>query len=178
MNRSEIINRLIDLAGPLGPLGTEESREQVRSALIGREPIAAASAILDAVAARPQLPSNVSREEFEFVAAELLAEVGEQPGVLDLFTHGLQQSALRVVLLDAIALLAARAAAPALVVLARAQLPHPSLSSRELVRLASALGCVGGAEALAAVEELRAHSSWPPEVARELEIAYAALRPR
>jgi hypothetical protein len=176
MNRSEIISRLIELAGPLGPLGTEDAREQVRSAVMGREPITAASAVLDAVAAQPELPSNVSREEFEFAAAELLAEVGEQPGVLDLFIRGLEHSALRVVLLDAIALLAARAAAPALAALARAQVPDPSLSSRELVRLASALGCVGGAEALAVVEELRAHRGWPPEVARELEIAYEALR--
>ena len=175
MNPTQLTKKLIELAGPLGPLGTEEARERLRSELIQGEPVTIATAILDAVSACPELPVTVAREDFEFTASELLAEIGDSPKVAAALTQRLAQPGLRVVILDALALLAARSAAPALAALARAQVPHASLNPRELVRLASALGSVGGAEALAAVELLRAHGGWPPEVVRELEIALESL---
>ncbi|PTL84915.1 hypothetical protein [Vitiosangium sp. GDMCC 1.1324] len=178
MNRAALTERLIDLAGPLGPLGTDEERDKIRQELLGGAPITTAAAILDAVAAQPELPVNVSREDFEFAATELLAELGEQPGVVDHLLRRWGEPPIRVAILDALALLAARTAAPALAALARAQIPHASLDTRELVSLVSALGCVGGEKALAAVEELRARGNWPAEVSRELEIALEALTGR
>jgi hypothetical protein len=175
MSRTHVMARLMTLAGPRGPLGTDEVLDRLRDELLEGEPLTAASAILDAVETRPELPANVSREDFEGTAADLLAELGERPGVVDYLCQQLERPGLRGVLLDALALLADPAAAPAVAALAKAQLPQPALETRELVKLLSALGCVGGPESREALDSLRARGGWSPEVSRELEIADEAL---
>ncbi|RKH67430.1 hypothetical protein D7X96_19545 [Corallococcus interemptor] len=152
---------------------------RLRDELLEGEPRTAASAILDAVEARPELPVNLSREDFEGTAADLLVELGENPGVVDHLCQQFARPRLWGVLLDALALLADPAAAHTVAALAKSQLRHPTLEVPELIKLVSTLGCVGGPESREALDAFRARGDWSPDVARELEIAHEALgKPR
>jgi hypothetical protein len=176
MSRSQIMKRLLFLASPLGPMGTNEERDRLYQELLNcREPIAVAATILDIVESKPELPSNISREDFEGTAIDLLVELGEEPGVEDYLVQKLRNSVLLAVLLDTLALRSTQSAGPKLVALALSQVTCQTLEQRELVKLVSALGCIGGLEAYEALKVLEERDEWPPEVARELEIALDAL---
>lgn len=168
---------LAALAGPQGPWATEEQVEHLRRQLLEGEPAEAAGRLLTTVASRPSLPPSVpvTWPEIDHEAAELLSVLGEYPDARSLLVRSLDDPSVRSVVLEALALLADPAAAPALAELAAAQLRLPFLSEPELVHLASALGCVGGADALAALRGLRSRI-WSPEVARELDIALQAIQ--
>jgi len=168
------IDQLIELAGPSGPMGSELTRQKQREALSAGDPLAASERILGAVAAVPPLPANVPRKDFEFAASELLGELSEAEAVRELLERVLHNPPLRGVALDALSLLANPAAGPALAVLAASEVKAPFLSEDELIRLASALGCVGGDSSSEALEQLRARPC-SPLVARELDIARQAL---
>jgi hypothetical protein len=168
------VQRLIELAGPLGPLAADTRDEELRAALMGGRPIEAAARILDAVRASPTLPSNVTRRDFEYAAAELLSELAKHTAVRHHLENLLLDPVFRSVAIDALALRSDLATGTPLAALATAELAEPFLNEDELIRLVSALGCVGGLDALRAVEALQT-KPYPDVVKRELEIAKEAL---
>jgi hypothetical protein len=171
---SPAIDDLITLAGPLGPFGTDEQQGVVRSRLMSGAATVAAERILDAVQACPPLPVNVPREDFEFVASDLLAGLGEDPSVMERLVLALEEPAVRKVAIEALALLANADVAEALAALVTRELATPFLTEDETIHLASALGAVGGVAALAAIEALRAKPV-SEAVRRELDIALQML---
>jgi predicted naringenin-chalcone synthase len=171
---SSVIEQLIRLAGPLGPLGTFEDQARLRDDLRSGAPPVAAQRVLDAVAAAPALPANVTPRDFEGAATEILAELADDPGARQVLERGLADPAIRPVAIDALGLSCNPLAGPAL---ARLVLDDTTLREDELGRVVSALGCVGGDDAVAALGMLRARDL-PESVVRELEIALEAIAPK
>ena len=172
MSCNQILNKLLFLASPLGPMGTEEERDKLSQELLNcKEPIEVAAMILDAVESKFELPSNILREDFEGTVIDLLVKLGEKPGVEDYLIKKLQYPALLTILLDTLSLRATQSAGPKLAALARAQITCQTLELEELVKLISALGSIGGQESLEALWALNERGGWPPEVAHEISIA-------
>lgn len=171
---SRTVDDLVTLAGPLGPFGTDEQQHAVRSRLMSGAATVAAERILDAVRACPPLPVNVARRDFEFVASELLAELGEDQPVRERLVLALDEPPARKVAIEALALLAKPDVAKALAALVTSELATPFLTEEETIHLASALGAVGGTVALVAIEALRAQPV-SEAVKRELDIALQTL---
>ncbi|WP_239375916.1 hypothetical protein [Frankia sp. Cj5] len=167
---------LAALAGPLGPWAAEERAEQLRRELLDGDPTVSADQILAVVVSRPALPASipVTWRDIDDEAAELLAELGEHVEVRALLVRSLHDPALRLVAIQALGQLADPDTAPALAALAASEFRAPILTENEVVYLASALGSVGGADALSGIQDLR-RRNWPPEVTREVEIALQAL---
>jgi hypothetical protein len=168
------IDDLIKLAGPLGPFGSPEENERLRTALKAGDPLAAAQRVLGAVTSQPLLPSHVERRAVELEAAELLNDLVSDPRVRLELERALTDKASRPVALDAIALSTDPRFGPALAALARTELERPNLSESELIRLASAMGAVAGDQFLALLQQMRA-KPYPAGVIREIEVALHAL---
>lgn len=168
----QVAAALATLAGPRGPWAGADRRELLRRQLLSADPVMSAGRILAVVASRPTLPAEVpvTWPDIEDEAVDLLAELGLDTDVRALLVRSLHDTAVRLVAIRALGQLAEPATAPALA----AQPQAADLTQEELVHLVSALGCVGGPEALAAVQNLR-RRDWAPAVVRELEIALQAL---
>ena len=172
MDEDELIARLEELAGPLGPLVSVAGRreEQDRWADAGGEPLF--DALIDLLAARP-LSSTFAPElidDIEVVIVEVLSRIaGSDPDraqakLASLLREG---EALGV----AIDVLGAAGGPPAVQLLG-ALCRDAQLDEATRVRLASALGELGGAEARAALGAL-ADSAASGETALLAEIAIA-----
>lgn len=168
------VKQLIELAGPLGPFGTGVHTDSLLRVLKAGKPLEAAERILYAVGTNPTLPPNILKRDFEFAVSEVLSELSEQDSVRRRLENGLWDVNLRLVVIDALAMLANSASGAALAALASTELSDSFLKEDELIRLASALGSVGGSEARVAVEALLAHP-FSEAVLRELEIAREAI---
>src|SRR5690348_7002473 len=107
---------LAELAGPRGPMATDEQADRPRRQLLHGPPAAAARVILAAVAGRPALPPAipVTWDDVNHEAADLLSELAGEPDVPPLLTAALGDPATRPVALEALALAADPATAPAL----------------------------------------------------------------
>lgn len=172
---SSVVEQLIRLAGPLGPLGTLEENARLRGELQSGDRLIAARRILDAVAVKPKLPSDVLRVNFESIAANVLADLAEHPSVREQLEHALQDPERRSVAIDALGLLGNPAAGLPLARLVTEQGVTPPLTEYELVGLIGALGCVAGPDAVTALKLLRRrHLS--EEAVRELNIAFENAR--
>src|SRR3954451_24539393 len=55
---SSTVDDLVKLAGPLGPFGSTEENERLRTALKAGDPLGAAQRVLGAVAGQPPLPPH------------------------------------------------------------------------------------------------------------------------
>ena len=172
---SPVEDVLVRLAGPLGPAGSLEEQERLRETLKGGDPLVAAGRLLRAVGRQPPLPPNVERATYEFEAAEILGDLAKDPRVRLELERALGDQILRSVALEALALCANPASEDALVALAKAEHERPFLGEDDLVRLASAIGMVGGERAAATLAGLRAGER-SPKVRHEIEVALAAIR--
>lgn len=176
MTPEQVLAAIIAVAAPGGPWGNEEQIARRRQDLLAGDPVIAANQLLTAVALGSSLPESVpvTWDDLNVEIADLLADLAADERVRGLLVQSLDDAPIRVVVLDALALRADPGAAPALTRLAAEQRERPFLPEDELIRLASALGSVGGPEARAEVLRLSARS-WTPAVDRELMIARQAI---
>ena len=162
---------LWSLAGPQGPMRSDAETERTRRVLVSGDPQLATSRLLDALRAGAP-PADVTPEDLSIEAAELFSELLRAPGddVLNLLLGALEDPPTRTAALDAIALSADQRAARPLAELVRRH-SYEDWSERELVKLASALGSLSGAEARGAIAALAAHGGWPSVVQNEIDLA-------
>jgi len=166
---------LWSLAGPRGPMRSAAEDDRQRQALLAGDPVVAARRLLEALRSSTP-PAPVRLEDVEIEAADLLSELLRAPGaeVLTLLDHALAEPATRTVALDAFALSAETRAGPRLAALVdRGE--YADWSDRELIKLASALGCVQGDHARRAIANLNAHGGWPKNVQDEMDLATKAV---
>ena len=171
-SRAQLIERLTDLAGPLGPFTSPAEREHDEQAFLASLD---ASTVDDLIAivtdpARGLQLHEAHRESYELLLEEALVAAGrEDPRQLfDRVVPLLRDPVARPPAIDVLGMLALSEGVAPL----DALLEGKSLSDDELERLACSLGDIGGAAAAAALHRMLAlPSPHAPDVAREIEIA-------
>lgn len=171
------VTTLAELAGPLGPFSTPEERERDRQkwlAQLGEDHIPVLTDLLlhppSSQAYRP-----ATWDQFEMELLEALGAVGRRnpPQVLALLASALYDPRARPTVITAVGLVGSPAGLPIL----RSLSQHADLGPDELVRLACALGEIGGNGAREALERLQLlDGAKQIEVADEIEIALHNIR--
>jgi hypothetical protein len=166
MSREELVEQLLELAGPLGPFGSLESKDKVRERL----PVADKgfwNVLLNVILRPPSLPAAVSHSDFDLELSDSLARsVTADPDRIQALRSLLDVPRARGVALDAVASLRRAESVPWL-----ADLLHRSeLSETDLVRLVDALGEIGGDDATLLLRQLRSRADLPLAARREIEI--------
>lgn len=151
--REELVDRLADCAGPLGPFRTPEQRQSDCDAWHARLLVEDLPALLDIAAVPP--PESAYRpatwDEFELELIDAMAACGKRsPGqALDAVGAFLANPRARPTAITVIGVLGLAESLPLLATL----IPH-SLTVDELVRLACALGDIGTDPARGLLEQL------------------------
>jgi hypothetical protein len=169
--RRELIQVLADFAGPLGPFRALEEMEERRSAWLDGLRASDLPALLDLLRSPPApaeySPATADDFELELTDAVTAAAAGDPEPSLALMTPLIQDDRARGAVIDVIGgLQLARGLellAP-LVIDAR-------LTSDERVRLACALGDIGGDDARALLRALQTRSDGESDVLAEIDIA-------
>jgi hypothetical protein len=148
---------------------TDEDDELERHKLLAGDPPVAAARILDALHLGP-LPAGVAITDLQAEAADLLSELAADPRVMVLLVDAIGVTPTRTASLDAIALSGEQAAASPLAVVVRSG-DYDRWSEREVIKLVSALGSVGGPQSRAAIDAISRRRAWSSAVERELQVA-------
>jgi hypothetical protein len=177
MFNGELFKQIISLAGPLGPLGSEEDVSKIRQKITRDHPLATAMDLLNIIRIAPTIPESVSWDDVRWEIVELLAMLAEDDQVRNfLLSSLLTSSKARSVILDSLALLSSPESGPTLARLASRLSKEDNISDEEFIALASALGSSGGPEALMALNDMHQMSELSKEVKKEINIALTMLR--
>lgn len=173
--RTDIVEALADLAGPLGPFTTPAQRRADVTAFlatIGASDVSAlAGLLLDA--ARASDPADPWADQHALLLQEALTVAAEAAGpaaVLDTMTTALGDRVTRGAALDAIGALGVADGVPAILAVL-----EDTPSEDDLVRAAAALGEIGGDPAETGLHRIRDHAPDSAAVRTEVEAALAAL---
>jgi HEAT repeat protein len=164
------IDMLADLAGPLGPLGSFETREAEERRLTAGAPDDVFDGLLAVLRERPALPAGVAWEDVELEVVDLLGHFARRPDLTPRLVELLDIPHARPAAIDALGGTADPRAARALIDLYR----RAELSEPEVVGLVAALGTLGGADATQLLERLRDDPSQPGAVRQEVDIALSS----
>jgi hypothetical protein len=149
-----------------------DDEERQRAELRGGDPVDAAHTLLQVL--RTSIPPHgVEISAIRAAAADLLSDLARSPAVVELLVGALDSPSTRIVALHALALSGERTAGPPLAMLVDT-CGYVDWTQEEMVGLASALGMIDGAEAIAAIALLAQRGPWPEAVEREIEIAKTA----
>ena len=176
MTREAALAAIAHLEAPLGPLCTPEEAEADEHAWAEAQDEGMLDALLD-LAAHPPSPAErgaLDPEQFEYGLSRVLTLLGlRRPGGLRARAAALlDRPPARATLIEVIGAMRDPAGASLLAPLA----DEPDLSEEEAVRLACALGEIGGEAAAASLRRLESHpGSAAPRAAREIEIAWESL---
>ena len=176
MSHDDVLAVLADFAGPLGPLQTPEERDARKQQWMDTVEMSAVDRLL-AVLVRSRQPPELERldkDHVEFELAELLIGVGrrDEDATLARVAPLLDVARARPALIDVIGGLRSQAGLPLLARVMR----EPDLSEDETVRLACALGEIGGGRARELLTVLQERFTDPPAaVAQEIDIALQAI---
>ena len=162
MSHDDVLAVLADFAGPLGPLQSPEERDARKQQWMDTVEMSAVNRLL-AVLVRSRQPPELERldkDHVEFELAELLIGVGrrDEDAALARVAPLLDLAQARPVLIDVIGGLRSQAS---LSLLARV-MREPDLSEDETVRLACALGEIGGGRARELLTVLQERFADPP----------------
>lgn len=181
MVREEVIGKLAQLAGPLGPFETPETRQQEQETWFNHLQIALPELIehlLDALIHPPEAMEihPAGHEDFEFELSGLLTLLGQRdPGaMLERIGPLLANKEARPAVIEIIGGLQTEEGIRWLAPFVYAT----QLTEDELIRLACALGEIGGASAKLLLEQMQ--QSVPAEmtdVFDEIDIALHAMPP-
>jgi hypothetical protein len=167
---------LLDFAGPLGPLRSFDERIEQKQRWMSEVDDSAFDLLLDILVDPPGESEmrQVDPEDYEFELSELLTGVGRRDpaGALAKVGPLAADRRIRPVVIDVIGGLGAPAGVDWLEGLLRSE----ALSQDELVRVASALGELGGGRARALLEGMRRrYADATPEVQKEIEVALRSV---
>jgi hypothetical protein len=162
MNRDEVIEALASFAGPLGPMTTLEERLERQDRWVdqaGPELLAVLASIVEL----PPQPLPAPPEDWEVLVVEIASKAGaaHPDAALDQLLPLLQRPGARSIAVDVLGGVADPRAIPALGEL----LSRPDVRDDDRVRVAGALGDIGGDEAC---RLLRAMKTDTPLTEREL----------
>lgn len=168
----ELLKQIIYLAGPLGPLGSEEDKSNVRQKIASGDLLNTTKDLVNIIQIAPDLPTFVNWDHIEWEIVELLAMVSENEDVRNFLLRSLfTNSKTRSVILESLSLLSSPESGPALACLAFRLFKEDNISDKELISLASALGSSGGPEALVALNTMHEMVQLSEEVKKEINIA-------
>lgn len=175
---AHLVERLTDLAGPLGPFTSPAERERDEQAFLAS---LTASAVDDLIAivtdpARGLQLHEAHRESYELLLEEALVAAGRAHPrhLLDRVIPLLRDPVARPPAIDVLGMLAL----PEGVAPLDALLDGESLSVDELERLACSFGDIGGADAATALHRMLGLSAQSPRVQREIDIALERIARR
>ena len=176
MPRAAILNTLLELLGPLGPFGTPEEREAEENRWISALDERAVEELLELVLHPPSATElgHVSQADLEFLIAQALGQVARRDPAqwLPRFGSVLSNRAARPAMIEAIGMTGTVAALGWLAPL----VDSADLSEDESIRLACALGEIGGDRAKGLLErQLSRTAAQSAEIRREIEIALEAI---
>lgn len=177
MFNRELFNQIISLAGPLGPLGSEEDVSKIRHKITRGHPLTTAIDLINIIRIAPTVPKFVSWDDVEWEIVELLGMLAEDDEVRNFLLSSLfTSSKARSVILNSLALLFSPQLGPTLARLAFELSNEDNVSDKELIALASALGSSGGPEALSALNAMREMTQFSKKVKNEINIALSMLK--
>lgn len=172
MNRDEVIEALASFAGPLGPMTTLEERLERQDRWVdqaGPELLAALAGIVDS----PPQPLPASSDDWEVLVVEIASKAGaaHPDEALAQFLPLLQRPGARAIVVDALGGVAdARAVSALGELLARAD-----LTEDDRIRIAGALGDIGGDEACRLLRGMKAAAApEEDELHQEIDIALSS----
>ncbi len=171
MTEEQALRALASLGEPLGPLRTPadaEGSDRAWAAAAGSDAI---DAFLDLLARPPSRLAGRSPDSFEYEVSRGLTLLGSihPQALLDCASERLGDPRLRPTLIEVLGTLPHERS---LALLARLAEPGQDLSEEEAVRLACALGEIGGRRARRLLETLRGHPAGSrPRVIAEIEVA-------
>lgn len=171
MTRSEALEILTRLSGPLGPWTSVEEREQERKHWLEGLSPGAMDVLLDIVDHSPSLGPGF--EFFEDELASALGAVGRQnpSSFVQQVEPRLANPASRPVLIDALGVTGSAEVLGCLSSL----IEGADLSEGELIQLAGALGMIGGAQAGGLLDRMRSKVAHSPAVLKEIETSRQIL---
>lgn len=181
MHRDHVIDTLADFAGPLGPLISHDEQLARQDRWVEAGGVELLEALIDLIASPPPAErlGNVDLDDWNVVLVEIAGTLGEQypDAAIQRLVPLLDQPRARSLAIDVLGGVGdARAVAP----LGRL-LQHRALDADQMIRLAGALGSIGGAPACDLLHQLRAAA--PPgdgelqqEIAIALELAGCTAR--
>ncbi|MET0135290.1 MAG: hypothetical protein ABW215_17055 [Kibdelosporangium sp.] len=173
MRRDDVIAALADFAGPLGPLRSPAELESARRRWVETTDLAAFESLLGLLLRPTPDLARLNPDDVEFELSELLIGLGRRD--VDAALHQLAPLAgvlaARPVVIDVLGGLG-----PAALALLEPLVRDSSLSADNTVRLACALGEIGGAPARRLLLVLRERAKDPTSaVAQEIATALAAV---
>jgi hypothetical protein len=176
MSKDDVLAVLADFAGPLGPLQSPEERDARKQQWMDTVEMSAVDQLLAVLlrSCRPRELERLDKDDVEFELTELLIGVGRRDDDATLIRVAplLDIAQARPVLIDVIGGLRSQAGLPLLERVMR----EPDLSEDETVRLACALGEVGGGRARELLTVLQQRfTDLPAAVAQEIDIALQAI---
>jgi hypothetical protein len=177
VGRQGTLDSMLGFLGPLGPFGDAEKRDRRLEIWAKDFGLGVLDDLLD-LAVHPPSASSLGRimpDEFEYTLSRVLSLIGAQDSVAFLQRAAplIRLSAARPTIIEVIGAIGAQEGLPWLIPLVEAS----GLSEDEETRLACAIGEIGGPQAGALLERLRART--PPGHRRtleEIEIASESLR--
>ena len=175
MTRSQLIRKLADFAGPLGPFETIETRAKQRNQWL----ITADEMLLDAlldILIHPPDPEEfrpATGEDIDVELTEIFILLGQHNpfDLLQRIGPLLKNKQARATIIEVIGALKQREGITWLKLL----LDEKSLSEDELIRLAVALGETGGIVARLLLKQMRSSTSPDSDVMKEIVIALQAV---
>ena len=176
MSKDDVLAVLADVAGPLGSLQSPEERDARKQQWMDTVEMSAVDQLLAVLlrSCRPRELERLDKDDVEFELTELLIGVGrrDDDATLTRVAPLLDIAQARPVLIDVIGGLRSKAGLPLLERVMR----EPDLSEDETVRLACALGEVGGGRARELLTVLQQRfTDLPAAVAQEIDIALQAI---
>lgn len=175
--RTEIIETLDAFAGPLGPQTSLDERLERQDRWVDEGGVELLEALLGVVASPPSQEqlNYASLDDWRTLLVEVAGALGKRyPEVaLQRLLPLLDDDDVRAAAVDILGSVGDARAVPRLGQL----MQHRSLGEDDLVRLAGALGEIGGDEACRLLRQLRqAVTPAQPELRREIDIAVQAAR--
>ena len=172
MNRTAwLLDRLIELSGPLGPFTTPQQREQQHEHfLAGLDESTLDPLIGILVRPSPEVPNDAYREHFELELQEAIVAAGRNCPLVALnkIAPLLEDAVARPVAIDVIGALRLREGIPLL----ERQSEHEPSTADEWARIACALGDIGGTAADIVLARMQSHpQARAPEIAEAILIA-------
>jgi hypothetical protein len=152
-NRDEVIEALALFAGPLGPFTTFEERLERQDRWVDQAGPQLLAVLADIIGSPPR-PLPAVPDDWEVLVVEVAGKVGAAypDQALVQFLPLLELAEARGIAVDALGGVADARAVPALGEL----LSRPDLSNDDRVRIAGALGDIGGVEACRLLKEMKA----------------------
>ena len=165
--RDQAMELVLDLAGPMSPFESIESRDARENEVTADRPEWLFDGLLLFLRDHPDLPHPILWADADVVARQLLAHYKGHPDLVDRLVELLDEPAARESAIDALGDTGDPAAVSHLIGAAR----RHELNETELVSLACAFGDLGGPQARAALRAMRDDPDLPEPVFAEVELA-------